>query len=162
MKVLFLDIDGVLNSRKWFGSLHATIVAAKYPEEHFDPAAVARVNAIVERTGAVICVSSSWRLGRSVAELGELLATQGIRAEVVGATPVDFRARGLEIARWLAEHPEVTVYAILDDDSDMRQLARQHVKTDFEDGLLDHHVESAVSLLGVVDGACRSAGGRAF
>lgn len=43
--------------------------------------------------------------------------------------------RGEQIAEWLAEHPEVTRFAIVDDDSDMGDLDSYLFKTDFNSGL---------------------------
>lgn len=55
--------------------------------------------------------------------------------------------RGHEIQRWLSEHPEVTSFAILDDDTDMAHLYDRLVLTDCEDGLQAEHVERLVVLL---------------
>lgn len=38
-------------------------------------------------------------------------------------------------------------FAILDDESDMGHLGDRHVKTDLATGLLDHHVDQAITLL---------------
>ena len=58
MKVIFLDIDGVLNSEEYYES---------FPDGEFippiDPVCVERLKRIVDRTGAKLILSSSWRGG---------------------------------------------------------------------------------------------------
>src|SRR3546814_8945784 len=59
------------------------------------------------------------------------------------------RRRGGEIAEWLSRHPEVSVYAIVDDDSDMLPEQRHaFVQTRFEDGIAPDHVAKIVRVLG--------------
>ena len=60
-KYLFLDIDGVLNHDKWFDSEHYKKHQENWKKSMFDPECVARVNRILEVTGARLVVSSSWR-----------------------------------------------------------------------------------------------------
>jgi len=67
MKVLFLDFDGVLNHHRWFSDFLARegrepLFGGDDDVDHFDPACVERVNRICRETGAVICISSAWRL----------------------------------------------------------------------------------------------------
>ena len=46
--------------------------------------------------------------------------------------------RGHEIQEWLDKHPEVTRYAILDDDSDMLpEQMPNFFKTTFQNGLIE-------------------------
>src|SRR5947199_9393545 len=94
-RVIFLDIDGVLAPiRRWdrYGDL--------------DPACIRVLNDIVARVGADIVVSSTWRYGKTVAELQAMLAAQGFAGRVVDVTPTGApgSGRGAEIAAWLAEH----------------------------------------------------------
>lgn len=153
MKVVFLDVDGVLNSAAY---LYAAERA--WPEgtpfegnQHLelDPPAVARLNRIVRESGAKVVISSSWRFGNTPAEMQEILRRRGFEGEVVGDTPRDGHGavRGLEIQAWLDGHPGVESFVILDDDSDMAHLAPRHVRTRFSDGLLDEHVDAALAAL---------------
>jgi len=93
--VIFLDIDGVLAPiRRWdrYGDL--------------DPACIHVLNDIVARVGADVVVSSTWRHGKTVAELQEILQAEGFTGCVVDKTPTGAPGadRGDEIAAWLAEH----------------------------------------------------------
>src|ERR1700730_6978137 len=71
--------------------------------------------------------SSTWRLERNWKSIMRKNGVVGI----IDKTPeLRGRLRGEEIETWLAVHPEVKVYAILDDENDM--LAHQpHFKTSF-------------------------------
>ena len=80
MKVLFLDIDGVLNSSNWFEYMQYCIKNDMYNkvlnfveinDEHIkrklsmiDDRAIANLNRIVEETGCKVVLSSSWRSSR--------------------------------------------------------------------------------------------------
>lgn len=166
MKVLFLDCDGVVNHWAWWAERamrepgarqrHRGLLARRISD--CDPAAVARLNRIVERTGCVVVLSSSWRHdedGRRVAEIA--LQTRGATFPLLDATPDCARAtagglfigaeRGAEIQEWLNAHPAVTRFAIVDDDSDMGPLLPRLVRTSMERGLQDEHVERLIALL---------------
>ena len=122
MKVIFLDIDGVLNSNDWYvyrrDAVEMDSVEAQYPFYEFDPRAVERLNRIIKETGAKIVVSSSWRSGETVESLQFLFDRVGIVGEVVGLTPHlwckkpyeefdGYRVpRGCEIDWWLDNHGE--------------------------------------------------------
>ena len=156
MKVVFLDFDGVLNHAKHFDDLRTGRVIADCldDDESFDKVAVERVNVIVERTGADVVVSSSWRCMFELSDICDILKRHGFRGRVIGATPRlhrtpdgEARVRGHEIQSWLDEHPDVEAFVILDDDSDMAHLIPKLVKTSFETGLQDEHVERAIRML---------------
>ena len=113
VKLLFLDFDGVLNSERFFRAQ-----GNRYLPEQLDEGAVARLNAILARTGAKVIVSSTWRLGYSMEQLQVILARHGFSGEVVGVTPrledVDEDGirvplhvpRGREIQTWLDTQTE--------------------------------------------------------
>ena len=114
MKVLFLDIDGVLNSENWFGYVQYCINNDMYnrvlnfvdiDNEHkykyidderikrklnmIDDRAIANLNRIVEETGCKVVLSSSWRSSReSDNALTEyILKLKGFKYELYGVTP---------------------------------------------------------------------------
>lgn len=101
---LFLDIDGVLNG----GYL---------PGVGFDwhlPAAVDALNRLTDALNADIIVSSSWRTCHVLRQLQFVLVGWGVRAAVVGVTPVLGGERIEEIHAALARL-EPREYVILDD-----------------------------------------------
>jgi hypothetical protein len=155
MKVVFLDVDGVLNDRAWLH--HETIVPVPdgtvkvehYIDNPIAPYLVARLNEIVRRTGAFVVVSSTWRLGMSLKELDALLDKGGFKhpGTILGKTGTIGGDRGHEIQAWLDLHGAVERFVILDDDSDMAHLTPFLVLTPGEGGLQPAHVEAACAIL---------------
>jgi hypothetical protein len=148
MKILFLDFDGVLNSNEWFTSFERSGRSPK--AEQIDPEAVARLNRVVEASGARIVVSSSWRLGHTVGELQQILEDRGFRGEIVGTTPDLSAVRGQEVLAWLSAQAEVPeAFCILDDSNDMAGLLPHLVRTSWRVGLSDADADAAILMLGV-------------
>lgn len=144
MKVLFTDIDGCLNSAASAEMFHAFLKHEdpKYnrfynssdlikfkPDmgldcraSEFCPLAVSNYNYILQNIPDLkVVISSYWRWGRTVEQLQEIFTWLGLPADrIIDKTPVIHNVqRGVEIEKWLDSHPEVTKYAIMDDDSDM-------------------------------------------
>ena len=159
MKILFLDVDGVLNSRDFLMRVKSSAEhSSGLSDEHeLDPAAVTLLNEIVAATGAAIVISSSWRHDHSSDEMQHLLNLRGFVGTVIDSTPWqrselslepwEDAKRGHEIAAWLRKHPEVESFVIIDDDSDMAHLRHKLVKTTFDHGLTRSHVVDAIEML---------------
>lgn len=148
MRLLFLDVDGVINSDAWYDQYLSA--GERIPRPPIDPVAVARLDQIVRETGAHIVLSTSWRLGYP--ELPRWLVERGCSGVFVGVTPDLWpRDRGHEIAMWLNETSRKGVpirnVCILDDNADMASLTPWLVQTDHRVGLQDHDVDRAVALL---------------
>lgn len=175
MKLIFLDIDGVLN---WLGT-----------EDRvggfigLDPTRIAQFNRIIDaHPDAKIVVSSTWRKGMAgiyegLEGLKKLLADRGLKGEIIGATPVRYRqSRGDGIRAYLEEACAsnfIEGILVLDDDTDgmsnvgdgflhSLDLRPHHVRTFWdgemhliggdtevavEGGLQDYHVEQAIAVL---------------
>lgn len=154
MKILFLDIDGVLNSHDFWKRCQELGIV---PDDKVDPLAVERLNRLVDATGAKIVVSSTWRLpyvwNRQLGMLATLLQRAGIKGEVIGMTPDHQKSygRGGEIQAWMLQarqdNIDIESFVILDDDNDMDHLMGYLVQTKMTDGLQDHHVETAIQIL---------------
>ena len=101
-----------------------------------DPACIRILNGIVADGQADVVVSSTWRYGKTVAELQEMLAAQGFTGHVLDTTPngTPGADRGDEIAAWLAAHA-VDGYVIIDDHVDMGALRSHLVQTQPAHGL---------------------------
>ena len=149
MKVLFLDIDGVLNSHDWWRRREPLGLQGKALRD-LDPEAVALLNGVIARTGAKVVISSTWRLF-GVEFVEEALTRRGFVGEIIGATDVfsdDMpNRRGREIFSWLNTHAKPESVAIVDDDSDMGPLLPRLVKTTHQRGIEREHVEQLVVLL---------------
>lgn len=152
MKVIFLDVDGVLNE-------DTTPARTKSRVIFIDPEKLLRLKRIVEVTGAKIVLSSTWRYDRDDARYnGDFLELQkafhNVGLTFYSFTPVDAIGirRGMEIKAWLGMHPEVDRYIVLDDelfDFEERGLLPRLIKTDFVDGgLTEAHVQEAIDMLG--------------
>ncbi len=111
MKVIFLDIDGVLNvypqGRDEYGSMF---------HGHF----VDNLKYIIDQTGADLVISSTWRYS-GLEIMKEMWEMRDLPGKVIDITPF-FKSvhaiRGEEIAEWLRLN-DVDSYVIIDDDTDM-------------------------------------------
>lgn len=148
MKIIFLDFDGVLNSHKWIeANQHLFESGQLFMHKHLDHDAVARVDKICRETGAKVVISSTWRRFNTLPQLQAILKRHGFTGEVISTTPILGGPRGNEIARWLRAAGPVESFVIIDDDSDMADLMDRLVRTTFDTGLQDEHVDTAISLL---------------
>lgn len=112
MKVIFLDIDGVLNSDEYFEK--TTNLNIQGIESEIDVTKIELLKKAIDETGAKVVLSSTWRYLRKVQYLKELLSHYGI--SITDSTPFLENKRGLEIKQWLVNHPEVEDFVILDDE----------------------------------------------
>jgi hypothetical protein len=146
--VLFLDFDGVLNSRRYFEATannHLDTDAGA-----LDPIAVERLNRVIDATEAEIVVSSAWRLINTVGSLQRTLRARGFRHRIRSRTPVHYvdRGRYMEIREWLFVNAHGGPFAIVDDDHDAGiSYAPRFVQTTFDEGLTDAHVEKLIEIL---------------
>jgi hypothetical protein len=155
MKIIFLDVDGVLVT---WNSLHVWGLSGPTKSRSggmLDPGPVKILNEIIEKTGANIVISSSWRIGRTLDRLKSDLTEGGVNC----STMVDFTPRrndakrGLEIQEWLNHyyflnkiHPEKMV--ILDDEiSDMDPFKHLVVQSSMETGLTEVHLVRVLEML---------------
>jgi hypothetical protein len=156
--ILFLDIDGVLNSREFLKREGLSQV---------DLITVRRLNRIVDVTKAEVVISSSWRTfadTNTPEKIERFLDENGFSGSVSGMTPVlgceehikrgwercHDAHRGHEIAAYLKKRFQDTDYpsfVILDDDSDMNPFMDRLVQTSFEDGLQAYHAGKAIDML---------------
>jgi len=122
-KIIFLDIDGVLNVIPQGHDEYGAI---------FHPHFVDNLRYIIEHTGAKLVISSTWRMS-GLKIMREMWEKRGLPGEVIDITPTavdvvdrgtvdyyDLVDRGYEIQQWLDDHKgQWAVYCIIDDDNDM-------------------------------------------
>lgn len=146
LRVLFLDIDGVLNSDEFFQrAVEANGGPLPLGVAHLDPVAVTRVQDLVRKTNATVVLSSSWRYGWPIMTIAQWLGIP-----LFGATPIAAKFshagnRGQEISRWL-ERIRPDRYAILDD-SYIYGHDQHFVQTDHRDGLTDLDCRTTAKIL---------------
>lgn len=150
MKVIFLDIDGVLNTH--FTTRHI------WSFTFVDTRKVLRLRNIIERTGAQLVLSSTWRIAdtpmnkKCLYRLKEEF--ERVRCPVwVDTTPYFPGAkRQKEIYWWLVLHPEVDNFVILDDRwQELTWYNDRLVTTDPFKGLNKERAELAIRMLGEID-----------
>lgn len=162
MKVIFLDIDGVLNC------MHCKTKIDGF--NFIMDEKIELLKQLVERTGAKIVLSSTWRFGWAYMEapgekdafqqreirhflaLKEKLHEFGL--ELMDYTPVineGMNHRGEEIAQWLKEWEgePIESFVILDDLNGkyLRPYSDKLARTPIRKGLEQRHVDLAVKIL---------------
>ena len=156
MKVIFLDVDGVLNSNDYIEYTSKNNV--KGILEEIDPQKIDMLKQVLNITGAKIVVSSSWRNIRKFEKLRELFFLYGIRLDE--KTPLIGNNRGLEIKQYLKEHANIEQYIILDDevfDSFDEELTNNLIltkedqnDTSYGEGLQFKHINQIIERFGRV------------
>lgn len=145
-KILFLDIDGVLNSYgsaefyHHFGPFLGKEINLDLPvfRYHGDlcPIAVALLENLCHKVPDMkIVVSSVHRYNKTPEELRAIFHPLEISKRIIGKTPdIDLHQRGAEIKAWLDQFP-TEQYAILDDEDDMGPVKDALIQTSAETGL---------------------------
>jgi hypothetical protein len=150
MKVIFLDVDGVLNSRVSWNQSDVIPVknAPQNKGARLDPLLVGRLRTILEATGAKIVVHSTWRDGL-MEQLVDYLERHGIpESEIIGRTPLMGWRKQVEILAWLSAHPQVTKWLVLDDAQVLPHEHHNLLLTTWDMGLQPGHVVRAIETLG--------------
>lgn len=150
MKILFLDFDGVVSTfeKGW----------------RLDEEKLSLLKEIIDNTNAKIVVSSSWKVGyddvdKFIETLGGRRKSETIKNNgnifqwfcnnIYDITDSNGSWRGDEIQRWIEAHKEeIETYAILDDDSDMRENQLfNFVQTDGYEGITSREVKLCTKIL---------------
>ena len=106
MKVIFLDIDGVLNCSKTYNPRKLPYV--------IDHKLLNRFERLLQRTKAKVVLSSTWRY-----DPAGLFSAKHQGIPFIGFTPdMPRKPRRDEILAWLKDHPKVARYVVIDDDDD--------------------------------------------
>lgn len=158
MKVIFVDIDGVLN---YSGGKSVTPERMHFVEDE----KLILLKQIVDATGAYLVLSSSWRYGWREVDFGRttsVFAHNYFRLRdkfhefgmaFFSKTPIlaGF-TREMEIRYWLSnyEDEQMDAYVILDDDEFEFQNLKDHlIQTQSNEGLLESHVIRAINILNI-------------
>lgn len=156
-KVIFLDVDGVINH---YGSKSFCLVDdIKY--RGIDTSLVKILKHIVDKTDASIVLTSTWKdfftIGtyKQQHKHGQYLSNKLRKQGLYIADKTEDRKwaeRGLGIQHWLDEHPNVTNWVILDDETfdyrDLKETCFDHfILTDEMVGLNDWQAGMAIKIL---------------
>lgn len=162
MKVIFLDIDGVLNNDRTKERFEGYVFVSDDK--------ILLLKELIDQTGAKIVLSSTWRRGwfckehvsePTSADLQDIRLFEALVSklkefdiELMDYTE-DFGFRGEEIDLWLKQWrgEPIESYVILDDmgGAEMRPHSRYLVQTGFWDGILPKHVQKAVKFFNKIE-----------
>lgn len=153
MKILFLDIDGVVNTDR----------IARYRKNHgveemiFDEDAMKNLEHIVTSTECRIVISSTWRIHRDTMNplwiaLVDNLRKYNLENFLYDTThfddPVCFsKPRWLEIKEWLVQNRDIDSFVILDDEWDMDELNSNFVRCSGAIGISRNNCKEAIAIL---------------
>lgn len=141
MKVIFLDIDGVLNN-------------ARSNEESITFPCIDNVNLqhlknIIDETNASIVLTSSWK--EDYQEDDAVRHFLDDKLPICGITDDKILNRGKGILAYLSEHRDVESFVIIDDEAfDFEEcgLMDHWIKTSYGCGLTEMDAERAIRILG--------------
>jgi len=148
-RILFLDIDGVLNSEEYYRNSSNS----GKDFSRFDPSSVSFIKALVEEFSLKIVISSTWRYGAIDRLMHELKRNKLLDYLYHDwFTPVIYPAhRGTEIELWLDLHPEVTDYVIIDDDDNILEEQKNNfVNTSSHLGMNNEHYNRVRAIFSTV------------
>ena len=146
MKVIFFDVDGVLNSMECKG--------------RFNNNNVKMLAEIQKRSNGVLVICSTWK---TLPESHEMYISlldklKEFNLSIYDKTANINKGRPYEIKEWIDRHAEVEEYVLLDDDYPAREYAKfgldEHLvhtvyfcNNTSEGGLQKEHVEKALKIL---------------
>lgn len=161
-KIIFLDVDGVLNSNFWNDSHQRELSDGTL----IDKDKVILLGELVKNTGAKIVLHSGWRfwfddkmepLRIESAKLAEMLQECGMKifdvtpdlaTEEIIRTKKFSLVKANEILRWLALHEGVDKWIVIDDLDLHNELILQHqIKPNQTVGLTKQDIEKAEKML---------------
>ena len=154
MKLIFLDVDGVLN----YGGCKSRAPSGCLGIEEEK---VKLIRRIIDETGAIVILTSTWKtewfptafiseLPKDGRYLEEQLAKHNVFIRAKTEDP-SCSQRGLGILDFINNWSEpVEAFVIIDDelfDFEQEGISDKHVHTSFVDGILPEHVAQAVDIL---------------
>ena len=155
-KYLFLDFDGVLNTKFYQDLLMSQ--GKPYRDKHgpfFDPVAVEQLKRVIDSTHADIVIDSSWKF-LGLEAMQDMWTDRQMPGRVIDMSPnidgfgLDVRkSKGIEIDFWLFENTVADArYVIIDDEYVVldSQLPRFILTNPF-DGLTELLADRAIALL---------------
>ena len=148
MKVIFCDIDGVLNS-KYGDKVRAYNIGG------IEEKKVKELKKIVDKTGSKVVIAS-----RANSFMGKAFdETRRNNIKVFGVTPYDsltdiyyMESKAKAIKRWLVKHKEVNSYVVIDDCKDdlPMHFGKRFIHIKGIYGLTYKTAEKAIELLGAI------------
>ena len=160
MKIIFLDIDGVLNTSETFIKRKQYWELTGVWTLEIDEFRVEYLKRIIDETGAKVVLSSTWKkdfenidgkiipIHEKGEELQNILRKHSIEI-------YDILKKGYSLSRedlitiWLNEHPDVESFIIIDDETThlKRFIGKELIKTSFlSDGIMLQNMDDCMGL----------------
>lgn len=147
--VIYLDIDGVLNSDEFAKHCLETEGYDPFDCDDLDPRAIRNLKYIVDNTKASIVLSSSWRWDKSAFDAVKK-HLKVFDLEIADTTVMDMlttMSRTAEIKQHLEENPSIIKYVILDDANIEEPLTDHWARCLFKNGLTKQVADKAIEIL---------------
>lgn len=145
-KILFLDIDGVLNSGEYSKKLnHIMVINGNGDFPDIDIEAMNKLNEIIKATDCEVVLTSGWR---TFPNIENYLIEKGLCKPIMDKTIVSYIGRDYEIKYYLQTH-EYSTFAILDDnDFNLSEtFPFNFIQTTFQYGLTDELKNNVINKL---------------
>lgn len=157
MKIVFLDIDGVLNHEYCKTLLHGIFFVENDK--------IVLLKELLDATDAKVVLSSTWRMGWHDLDKGELTQNAkdfiALKDKLVEfgvdlfdkTEDINYDSRGEEIEKWINDFEssggKLDSFVILDDMNGkyLRPVSKFHVRTSVVNGLQPKHVKKAIQIL---------------
>lgn len=156
MNIIFLDIDGVLNTERFqkiqIKNGESSIYDAQF---FFDPIAMNNLRDLINQTNSHVVISSSWRTSEKYyQELLYNFKQYKLLDRIIGKTPILFKEdgftqkeRGLEIQSYLDNNKNIDNFVIIDDEDDLLHLENKLAKCNEYYGFTKEVKEKALKIL---------------
>lgn len=152
-KIIFLDIDGVVNNNRNIFTASNMPYAGGCAPEDLDVTGVRIINKIARLTGAAVVLMSSWAIGCDMEKLRDLSNKIGINFYSFVPDHLHYpgQTRASMVQIWLEVNPEVTHYAIVDDEpGSHEEIHAEHlVLIDEDNGICANDIDRIGELLDV-------------
>jgi len=125
--LIFLDIDGVLNSEHFYQ------ITPYYTWDLFDPVCVILLNKLIKENNAFLIISSDWRKTYGISQIRDIFKQNKIKGTIIDCTSIEFnKEKGInEYLKKLSKKLKVN-YIVLDDEKlNINNLVQTNLKYGF-------------------------------
>lgn len=149
MNIIFLDVDGVLNSlNKLIELYNKTSKPHSGSNFPFDENCLNNLKILVEETNSQIVITSTWRkYQKDIKILFNELKKYDLDKQVIGYTPILNKKREEEIIEYLNKLNIKVNYVIIDDIRDMGLLNDKLIVTSPITGFTEENMKKAIKIL---------------